>query len=108
LQFLSLSLKYTRLTDEQLRFFPRYLVNLDMSHCSALTSRRLSKLLARCRQLRFLALNSCPAAGAVFGSEQLLGSACEGMQVQRPTQLMQGNACSLCLPPDAVSSRAGG
>jgi hypothetical protein len=82
-QFLSLSLKYTRLTDEQLRFFPRYLVSIDLSHCSAFTAHRLSKLLACCRQLRSLGLNSCPAAGALFSSEALLGAACEGMQVRR-------------------------
>ena len=60
-QYLSLSLKYTRLTDDQLRFFPRYLVNLDLSHSSACSAHRLSKLIACCSQLQFLALNNCPA-----------------------------------------------
>ena len=80
-QFLSLSLKYTRLTDDQLRFFPRYLVNIDFSHCCACSARRLSKLLARCSQLQFLALNNCPAASAMFSSEHLLGAACAGFRV---------------------------
>jgi hypothetical protein len=81
-QFLSLSLKYTRLNNEQLRFFPRYLVNIDLSHCSAFTAPRLSKLLGHCKQLQFLALNSCPAAATLFCSEAMLDAACAGLQVR--------------------------
>jgi hypothetical protein len=81
-QYLSLSLKYTRLNDDQLRFFPRYLVNIDLSHCCSFTAHRLSKVLSHCNELQFLALNSCPAATALFCSEDLLGAACAGLQVQ--------------------------
>jgi hypothetical protein len=69
------------LSDEQLRFFPRHLVSVDLSNCAAFTAHRLSKLLARCSQLQFLALNNCPAASALFSSEQLLAAACGGLQV---------------------------
>jgi hypothetical protein len=95
-QFLSLSLKYTRLTDDQLRFFPRYLVNIDFSHCCACSARRLSKLLARCSQLQFLALNNCPAACAVFSSEHLLGAACAGFRVTRADVCIRMNALMFC------------
>jgi hypothetical protein len=86
-QFLSLSLKYTRLNDDQLRCFPRYLVNVDLSHCNACSARRLCKLLARCIQLQFLALNSCPAAAELFSCEELLGTACSGLQVLKHLEL---------------------
>jgi hypothetical protein len=69
------------LTDNQLRFFPRYLVHVDLSHCASCTARRLCKLLEHCNKLQFLALNSCPAAAALFCSEELLGAACAGLRV---------------------------
>jgi hypothetical protein len=95
-QYLSLSLKYTRLTDDQLRFFPRYLVNLDLSHSSACSAHRLSKLLARCSQLQFLALNNCAAASAMFSSEHMLGAACAGFRVTLTGVCIRVYALTLC------------
>ena len=103
MQFLSLSLKYTRLNDDQLRFFPRYLINVDISHCTVFTAHRLSKLLAHCNRLQFLALNNCPAASALFSSEQLLGAACEGLQVRQNVAFADAPLIT-ALPPQVLSN----